>query len=60
MSQNIAKFMAYVINVSGGDFQQDEYLYKQINGNQWVPSTCELKASETSLRESRPVNFWQW
>ena len=32
MSQNIAKFMAYIINQSSSDFQQDGCLYKPISG----------------------------
>ena len=36
MSQNIAKIMANIMNKSGGDFQQGNFLYKT-GGNQWTP-----------------------
>ena len=32
MSQNIAKTMAYIMNESGGDFQQGGCLYKPTSG----------------------------
>ena len=32
MSQNIAKAMAYIMNESGGDFQQGDCLYKTTSG----------------------------
>ena len=34
MSQNIAKVMAYIMNKSGGDFQQGGCLYKPTSGIQ--------------------------
>ena len=39
MSQNniIAKAMAYIMNESGGDFQQGGNLYKTTSGIQWTP-----------------------
>ena len=37
MSQNTAKAMAYIMNVSGGDFQQGDCLYKSTSGIQWTP-----------------------
>ena len=37
MSQNIAKTMAYIMNESGGDFQQGGCLYKPTSGIQWTP-----------------------
>ena len=36
MSQNIAKSMTYIINKSGGDFQQGGCLYKLTSGRQWM------------------------
>ena len=46
MSQNIAKTMAYIMNESGGDFQQGGCLYKPTSGIQWTP--------EHSLTSDRP------
>ena len=37
LSQNIAKSMAYIINQSCGDFQQDGCLYKPTSDIQWTP-----------------------
>ena len=37
MSQNIDKYMAYIMNESGGDFKQYGCLYKPTNGIQWTP-----------------------
>ena len=34
MSQNIAKFMAYIMNKLGGDFKQGGCLYKSTSGIQ--------------------------
>ena len=45
------------MNESSGDFQQGGYLYKPSSGSNGHPSTCKCL---TGLRESRPVNFWQW
>ena len=37
MSQNIVKATAYIMNESGGDFQQGGCLYKPTSGIQWTP-----------------------
>ena len=34
LSQNITKSMAYIMDKSGGDFQQGSYLYKPTGGIQ--------------------------
>ena len=43
MSQNIAKSMAYNIDKSGDDFQQDGCVYKPTiaSGFQWIPEPRE-------------------
>ena len=37
MSPYLAKSMAYIMNESGGDFQQVGCLYKLTSGIQWTP-----------------------
>ena len=37
MLQNIAKSKAYIMNESGGDFQQGGCLYKPTSDTQWTP-----------------------
>ena len=54
MSQNIAKTMAYIMNESGGDFQQGTSQPVAVNEH---PNT---RRRLTGLRKSRPVNLWQW
>ena len=48
MSQTIDKSMAYIINGSGGDFQQDNCLYKPTSGIQhsWMSDRPQKQASE--------------
>ena len=43
--------MSYIMNKSGGDFQQGGYLYKQTSGIQWTPDY-----SWTSDRPQKPAS----
>ena len=62
MLQNIAKSMTYIINKSGGDFQQDSYLYKANGGIQWTPKhlwTSDRPQKQASDRAERlAVVLW--
>ena len=45
--------MAYIMNESGGDFQQGGYLYKPINDIQWTPEylwTSDKPQKQTSRK----------
>ena len=59
MSQNIDKSMAYIMNDSGGDFQQDGCLYKPTSGIQWTPKHFLdiWQTTETSLRKADQLTF---
>ena len=53
MSQNIAKTMAYIINESGGEFQQGGCLYKPTSDIQRTPN---CKHSWTSDRPQKQAS----
>ena len=49
--------MAYIMNKSGGDFQQGGCLYKPPSVFNEYMNTDICQASETSLRKSRPPHL---
>ena len=58
MSQNITKSTAYIISDLGGDFQQDDYLYKSTNDIYRHPNIFEdLTGLRDSLSKDWLVNF---
>ena len=54
--------MVYIMNESGGDFQQGGCLYKLIINiyNLVFDGHPSIHGRLTDLRKSRPVNFLQW
>ena len=62
LSHNIAKSMAYIINQSCGDFQQDGCLYKPTSGIQWTPEhswTSDKPQKQASACQQLAVVYWQ-